>query len=321
MAQAVFGSPIKKFYGEAVSLTTTAAHLAFMPGYHEVSTYCSSAWRMGLAPRLAKVVYYNGTTYTDYTTYATDRVSTTHVPLDGMLTSHALYLGTTEPTRGFYFDIGTGAQAEAATLDVEYMYDVAKTGYWKITGTVSGALTVGETVTETNASDVATGTTATLVYSGATYIIVKNVSGSSPKLITGYDWDGAAQSCNNVTAVAEEPFWTGYFTDVASDADATTSGGAALAVDGLYAFTLPAGVRSALLNVSSEPLFWYRFYPSATLSNPTDIVEIIPAADATTYTYMEGGVVYQFALNPAQNGAFEFDHASTGTLDVNWIMH
>jgi hypothetical protein len=36
---------------------------------------------------------------------------------------------------------------------------------------------------------------------------------------------------------------------------------------------------------------------------------------------MEAGTNYQFALNVAENGAFEFDHTATGTLDLSWIGH
>jgi hypothetical protein len=321
MATSVFGSPLKKVFGETVSLTTTAAHLLFKPTYHEVMFYCASAWRMGIAPRLSRVKYYNATSYTDYTSQAVDRVSTTHVPLDAMANTHYLYMGVTEPTRGFYFNPAANVNAEAATLDMEYMYDIAKPGYMKITGTITGALTVGETVTETDASDVATGVTATLVYSGATYIIIKNLAGGVPKLITGYDWDGAAQHCNNVTALDPVTLGTPYFTDVASDSDGTDNAGATLAQPGLYSFTLPAVVKGAIAGVDGEALYWYRFAPSASLSATVDIVDIIPACDTVNYAYMEAGLSYQFSVNPAQNGAFEFDHTGTATLDVTWVQH
>jgi hypothetical protein len=324
LATATFGSPLKKVYGEQCSLTTTAYHLAFMPNYHEVLMYCSSAWRMGLAPKLSSVKYYNASTYTDYTAQATDRVDTTHVPLDAMATTHYLYLGTTAPTRGFYFNVdGTNKNDVATTLDWEYLYDVSGPGYFKITGTITGALTVGETVTETTAADAATGVTATLVYSGASYIIVKGVTGGyQPKVQTGYDWDGAGgQSCNNVTAVDPVAPNTGYFTDVASDSDGTDSAGDTLKADGLYAFTLPSVVRGALAGINGDPLYWYRFTPADALSAEVDIVDIVPACDTVNYAFMEGGLSYQFALNTAQFGAFEFDHTATGTLDVTWIQH
>jgi hypothetical protein len=312
MATAVFGSPIKKVYGETVSLTTTAAHLGFMPNYHEVLMYCASAFRMGIAPKLASVKYYNASTYTDYTAYATDRSSSTHVPLDAMGTTHYLYLGVTAPTRGFYFDIGSNANAENRTLDWEYLYDVSKPGYFKLTGTVSGALTVGETVTGQTSS-----VTATLVYSGATYIIVKDLSG---RFTLGEDVDGAAQTCDDITAIDPVAVGTGYFTDVAGDSDGTDSTGS-LAVDGLYSFTLPSVVKGSLTGINTDPLYWYRFTPSGALSATVDIDQIVPACDTTAYGYMEGGVSYQFSLNTTQCGAFEFDHTGTGTLNVNWLMH
>ena len=242
MAQAIFSSPIKKVYGETVSLTTTAAHLLYRPTYHEVMFYCASAWRMGIAPRLSRVKYYNASTYTDYTTEAIDRVDTTHVPLDAMATTHYLYLGFTSPVRGFYFNLdATNKNANAATLDMEF--------------------------------------------------------------------------CSSISA------GVGTFTDVAGDSDGTDVAGATLGQDGLYSFTLPSVVQGALTGIDNEPLYWYRFAPSATLSATVDLIDIIPACDTVNYAYMEGGINYQFALNIAQNGAFEFDHTATGTLDVSWIGH
>ena len=315
MATSVFGSPVKKLYGETVSLTTTAAHLGFMPRYHEVKVYCASDYRMGIAPRLARVKLYTGSAYVDYTTEATDRVSTTHVPLDAMPVTKKLYLGVTDPTRGFYINPVSNVNAEAATLDFEYMYAISTPGYLKITGTVAAAFAVDEVGTGS-----VTTATGTVVYSDdSTYIVVKNCSGqfNLAENITG----SATGSLTTITAIDPVAPGTGYFTDVASDSDGTDSGGATLAVPGLYSFTLPAVVRGPLAGVDSESLYWYRFTPSATLSATVDIVDIIPACDTVNYGYEQGGVVMQFALNTAQNGAFEFDHASTATLYVDWISH
>jgi hypothetical protein len=69
------------------------------------------------------------------------------------------------------------------------------------------------------------------------------------------------------------------------------------------------------------PLYWYRFAPADALSATVDLIDIIPACDTVNYAYMEGGIAYQFALNVADNGAFEFDHTATGTLDISWIQH
>ncbi len=235
MSIGTFGSPIKKVKGETVSLTTTAAHLAVEPAYHEVKMYCSSAWRMGLAPKLKyAMVYTVAGGFTDYGYAVTDRSSGTHMPLDGMLATSICYMGFTEVPRGVYFDLhATNLNAVAATLDVEY-------------------------------------------------------------------WNGTA--------------WT----DVASDSDGTDTTGTTLSKDGLYTWTLPASVE---YTVDGKRAHWVRFKPSTTLSATIDVEEIIPAADATTYAYMEAGVEYQFSINRAEVGAFEFDHASTGTLDVTWVMH
>ena len=242
MAQATFGSPIRNIYGEQVSLTTTASHVLFRPGYHEVLVYCPSAWRMGLAPRLSRVKYYDASTYTDYTAQATDRDSATHVPLDAMGTTHYLYMGFTDKVRGFYFNLdGTNFNDNAATLDVEY--------------------------------------------------------------------------CSAISSGA------GTFTDVASDSDGTDSAGDTLKQDGLYSFTLPAVVRGVITVLDNEPLYWYRFTPSATLSATVDVIDLIPACEDTNYGYIPAGVPLQFSLNVAQDGAFEFDHTGTDTLDLNWLRH
>tara|TARA_Y100000310_G_C20701833_1_gene830681 strand:+ start:5206 stop:5802 length:597 start_codon:yes stop_codon:yes gene_type:complete len=116
---------------------------------------------------------------------------------------------------------------------------------------------------------------------------------------------------------AGSPTWT----DVASDSDGTDSSGDTLKQDGLYSFTLPAVVKGIIPFLDTEPLFWYRFAPSTTLSATVDVIDLIPACDTTNYSYMEAGLAYQFALNLAQNGAFEFDHTATDTLNITWIQH
>ena len=315
MAVETISRPTTKLFGETVSLTTTAAHLLYRPTYQQALMYCASDWRCGLAPKLATVKYYNGSTYTDYTSQATDRDAATHVPLDAMTTAHTLYLGVTGATRGFYFNLDvTNLNAVAASLDFEYLYDTAKPGYLKITGTVSAALTVGETVTGQTS-----GVTATHVYDdGSTYIIVKNMSGG--RFVIGEDIDGAAQTCDDITAIDPVTPGTGYFTDVGTDSDGTLTGTETLSQDGLYAFTLPAVTRGILTNLGG-PLYWYRFTPSATLSATIDVIDLIPACDTTDYGYMQGGSVYQVSLNSEVNGAFEFDHTGTDTLNITWGRH
>lgn len=152
-SSAVFGLPIKRLYGETVSLTTTAAHLAQMPGYHEVMFYCASAWRLGIAPKLAKVfVYTNATaTYVDYTAQSTDRSSDTHVPLDALGTSDIVYMGFQDDCpRGVYIDVGSNVNAEAATLDVEYVSAiVAGVNTWTdVAGDSDGSASGGATLAQ-----------------------------------------------------------------------------------------------------------------------------------------------------------------------------
>ena len=315
MASFVTDSSIRKLYGETVSLTTTASHLLFRPNYHEVKMVCASDWRLGIAPRLASVKYYNASTYTSYLSQATDRVSTTHVPLDGMLATHKLYMGFTAPVRGFYLNVDTNVNAvDPSTLDMEYLYDVSDHRFKKLTGTVSAAFTVGETVIGGTS-----GATATHVYDdGSTYIIVKDISGTFALAETV---SGAAQTCATLTAIDYVGTGTGYFTDVANDSDGTKTGTVTLAKAGLYAFDLPAVVQGGLAGIDLSPLYWYRFAPSTTISATIDVVDIIPACDTVNYGYMEAGVIQQFSLNLAQNGAFEFDHTSSGTLNVTFIQH
>ncbi len=313
MATEIRGQGISAVEGETKALSSTAGYVATSPGFREIKLYCASAWRLALSPQLLHAVYYNGTTYTDYRTQATDRSSATHMPLDGMTTAHFVYLGFNEPPLGCYFDIGTNVQAEAATLDVEYCYDAATASYWKVTGTISGALTVGETVTGGTS-----GTTATLVYSGATYIIVKVLTGG--QFAVGETISGATQTCSAVTKI-EVNDTAAFFTDVAGDSDGTTSGGATLAVDGVYTWTLPAIVPSTLGTLQIprfSKCYWLRFAPSGTLSATVDINEIIPVYKNTNYAYMEGGQEYQFSLSGV-GGIVALVAAGTPTLNISWI--
>lgn len=317
MASSVFGVPLLSIEGETKTLSTSAGYVAVKPNFHEVKMYCASQWRLALSPALMHAIYYNGTTYTEYVQSVTDRLSATHMPLDGMTTSHYVYLGTSEPVLGFYFDIGTGVQAEAATLDVEYCYDGADASYKKITGTVSAALTVGETVTGATSA-----ATATVVYSGADYIVVKSVSGTP---VVGETFAGATQNISATTAITTNDTLA-FFTDVAGDDDATDNpAGTTLAIDGAYVFTLPA-VKSSRLGTLNVPLFsqcyWIRFTPSATLSDPTDINEIIPIYQNANYGYMEPGMEYQFSVSTPRCGGFVvLATAGTPALDISWVKH
>jgi len=109
-------------YDQTINIAGTPSNYrALVPGFSDYRMVCDTAWRLSLAPKILHVLYYDATdgSYTDYTTQATDGLSTTHVPLDAMATDDYLYIGTTGIS-WLYFDIGTNANAEAATLDMEY---------------------------------------------------------------------------------------------------------------------------------------------------------------------------------------------------------
>lgn len=250
MSTAVFGSPLRAVEGETLALTTSAQHVAVKPGFQEVKLYCLAQWRLALSPKLLHCLYYNAAaaTYTEYVQQATDRVSTTRVPLDLMLTTDILYLGFSEQARGIYVDMGSNVNAIAATLDVEYC---------------STAVALGASIA---------------------------------------------------------------FTDVAGDSDGTTSGGATLAQDGIYTWTLPTAWKESTLGTYAIPLFsrcwWIRFLPSATLSATVDVNEIIPVYQNTNYAYMEPGLAEEFSLNLAKvGGLVALATSGTPTLDITWIKH
>jgi len=116
------------------------------------------------------------------------------------------------------------------------------------------------------------------------------------------------------------------FTDVASDSDGTDSGGATLAQDGVYTWTLPTAWKRSSLGTSQAPLFskcwWIRATPSTTLSATIDVEEIIPVYKNVNYAYMEAGIEYNFSLNLAEVGGFVVTAAAaTPTLNVSWIRH
>jgi len=121
-ATAIWDKPLLAEEGEQASLTTVASYLAFKPGFDGVIMYSSAAWRRALSPALLHVLYYDATdgSYTSYKTQATDRISTTHVPLDAMATGDYLYLGFSAPALGVQIDIGDNANSNDVELDVEY---------------------------------------------------------------------------------------------------------------------------------------------------------------------------------------------------------
>lgn len=127
MAQAVFDSPIREIKGGQVSVDkTNVAYTALEPGYHEVILDCAAEGiKFLLNPALECVLVANGTTYTDYTSYAKDKSSSTHVPLDAMngAKSQYLYLGAPDTFKGVYVDMGTNIGNTAVNVAWQYPSD------------------------------------------------------------------------------------------------------------------------------------------------------------------------------------------------------
>lgn len=155
MSKAVYGVPLQGGEGETVTLSTSAQYLALKPGFREVKMYCASQWRLALNPKLVHAVVYTAAGgYVEYVQSVIDRASTTHMPLDGLLAASGIvYLGTKEPVRGYYFDVGTNVNAETATLDVEYC---------------STAVALGVAIAFTDVASDTDGTDATGTSTGAT---------------------------------------------------------------------------------------------------------------------------------------------------------
>jgi len=150
MATYTWDKPLTVEEGETASLTTTASYLALKPGFDGVIMYSASAWRRALSPALIHVLYYKASSgvFTSYRTEATDRLATTHVPLDGMATDDYLYLGFSAPVLGIYIDMGSNVNVNAATLDVEYC-SVAVPGaltFTDVSGDSDGTASAGATL-------------------------------------------------------------------------------------------------------------------------------------------------------------------------------
>jgi len=150
---------------------------------------------------------------------------------------------------------------------------------------------------------------------GAYFDVGSNVNSETATLDVEYCSTAQVMNSGTITTPVA-------FTDVGTDGDGTTSGGATLAQDGVYTWALPSFKKSAIDGLSGEELYWIRFKPSATLSDPLDINEIIPVYHDTNYAYMEAGNEYQFSLNLAKVGGIQALVASgTPTLNITWIKH
>lgn len=306
MATSVFDSLLREIEGETKALSTTAGFIAVKPEFHEVTLHCSSPWRLALTPKLIHVLMYDGTSYTDYTSEATDGSSSTHVPLDAMTTSETLYLGTSENTRGFWIDMGSNVQSTSSrTLDVEY--------YKQFTISSAAVSSTKTIITTSAAHGITTGEIVT-IWGTDSYNGTWTTESASASVFT-----------IDTTFTKTETGLGKVFADVSTDVDGTNTTTTTLSKDGLYYFVLPTNERSTL-GTAAIPLYsncyWIRITPSATLSTTVDINEIIPAYKNTNYKYMEAGIEYQISINTAMVGGLEVvSIAGTPTLDIGWIKH
>ncbi|MFA5401563.1 MAG: hypothetical protein WC359_14025 [Dehalococcoidia bacterium] len=146
MATRTYDAPLSDMQCEAaITLSSTVpGYLNVIPGYRGVKLYCASDWKLLLTPRIHRVFYYAAAgTYTDYTSEAIDKSTTTHVPLDAMAADDYLYIGCKEQFLGLYFNIGTNVNAETATLDVEYWKTQATPAWADVTGDADGTDSTG----------------------------------------------------------------------------------------------------------------------------------------------------------------------------------
>jgi len=104
------------------------------------------------------------------------------------------------------------------------------------------------------------------------------------------------------------------FTDVTGDSDGTKTSSTTLTKDGVFTWTLVADgtwKKTAIDRISTEELYWIRFCPSAALTNPTDINEIIPVYKNTDYGYMQASIEYSVPINDEKIGGIVALVAST----------
>jgi len=335
MATEVKGSGLTRSEGQTQALSTTALCVAVKPGFDGIELYCSDTVRYSQGPKLVQALYYTGSSgvYTDVTTLATDR--TGPVTLNSMATADALCLCLSDPTRGIYYDV-TNTNGNAATQVITYTYDVAEADYIKITGTLSGTFTVGETVTSTFDGVFAAlpSATGTVVYDGSTYLVVKASAGNrwftetaldamatehggvSDQTITG---STSGETVTAVTAVAQATIGTNYWTSLSGTDGTIAVAGKTLGQDGLVTWTTPTDWVASKLDGSYQHGYWVKWSPSGALDSSVTVVGIIPAAYGTAYAYLIGGLSRNQRFNRAHVGGYELIALSgTPTAYINW---
>jgi len=140
----------------------------------------------------------------------------------------------------------------------------------------------------------------------------------------GLWFDVGSSNKNAETATLDVEYWKDgtpdAWADVSDDSDGTDSGGATLAQDGVYVWTLPTDWLQK--EVDGKTMYWIRFKPSAPLSTTIDVQQIMAVHPYTNYEWMEGGMVESFNYDAEEVGGLQFlSVAETPTLHVNWLRY
>jgi len=89
--------------------------------------------------------YFDGATFTDYTSEVTDGDSTTHMPADGMTTAHYILLGMDERFSAVIIQMGSNKNANASVMSAEYTKGAGAWGALTITDeTADGGATLAK---------------------------------------------------------------------------------------------------------------------------------------------------------------------------------
>ena len=128
------GPALKRSEGESLALTTTRLYTQRFPWARECQLYVPTESRLLISPRILKVWRFaaSGSTYTDLTANTTDRDSATTGSISAILSTAFIYISSNYRFRGFYCNMSSSVNANAATLTI---------GYWN--GTAWGAVAGG----------------------------------------------------------------------------------------------------------------------------------------------------------------------------------
>ncbi len=138
MGTRTFSVPVNDNYGETLTLGTTALGLNFLKGAEEVMVNAAGAWRMDIGPKMALCLKTtdNEATFTDYTTYATDKSTSTSVTLSSLSTA----------ANGDYWYLASKHRFAGAILDIDSTNSTESTMsgyYWNGSAWADASITDG----------------------------------------------------------------------------------------------------------------------------------------------------------------------------------